>query len=61
MTAINARVRKNRSAGDGEEMNKANIFTGHIGTRRFKALGGTHCWVPGRPEESASAQDDSQI
>lgn len=32
-------------AEDGEEVNKAIIFTGHVGTGHFTEPEGTHCWV----------------
>lgn len=46
MTAIsNAGVPKNRTAGDGEKVNRDNIFTGPMEVGRFKEPNGTHSWV----------------
>ena len=50
MTPINnVRVCENRTCrGDGEEVNKANIFPGHVGAESFKAPVGMHCLKAGR-------------
>lgn len=63
MTAIsNAGVPKNRTAGDGEKVNRDNIFTGPMEVGRFKEPNGTHSWVltrggqrpPSRPRRPPS-------